>query len=727
MPSPGYTAVGASNLRDASGTLITNATAVFTPNQSFRTGDPHGQTSLTPISVPVVNGTLSTVLADTEISNPANSSYKLIIVDNLTGDVLLGRGYEHIQPRGPAWSLDHYVIPVDGPLVLKVAGQGFNYRGVWTPSTTYSAYDFFTYGGNTYLALSTVMTSATFDASPFTVMAASGMPGQLTGDYRGAIRPSSVAFSSAGMQGGPSNIDSQYRLAFLDAAGRHVVAGFRKDGTVVGFDGMATAAQLSAIAAKIATINPLPPNSLDASFALLDAVGRRAVWYVKRDGTVVTGSSQITIPVLYGTSAIAPVTPPLRLPMSPDAFTASLNHVLIEGQSLSTGEDSKPALTTSQPYDNRMFNGSFGVLNTGDTQTALVPLRSYGTSGSGDASQRETCASGFADHIGSYVRRHRLTHPLLMSACGIPGIPYRQPNDSDPTHSLAGPTDFSPNGSQSYQWAMQHIASGKALASARYAHQAVLLIHGESDSYALHNPSYGSNLIAWQKDIQNGSNGITGDTANIPFLMKQCGLPFTGLQQLATAVASPATHLLACPDYIIPHTTAAQIDGGANNLHLTNYGQRLMGEYLAKAYIRHVLHGWLWTPLAPVSLTYSSHSVVLTYGGGDGTQLVLDPSYVSDPGHYGFTYSDGAGAQIVSVSVPGTNQIVLTFDRQLSASGRTLSYAVAGNTNSEGQGGPQYGARGCVRNSCAEMSYYPDASGNSVHLYDYSVAFSLSF
>ena len=122
MAAAGFTNIFASHLRDAAGTPITNATAVFSPNLSFRTGGAQGQVALMPVSAAVTNGSLSTVLADTSISNPANVSYKLVITDNLTGDVLLGKGYEHLQPSGSSWSLDDYIIPINGPLAVIVAG-----------------------------------------------------------------------------------------------------------------------------------------------------------------------------------------------------------------------------------------------------------------------------------------------------------------------------------------------------------------------------------------------------------------------------------------------------------------------------------------------------------------------------------------------------------------------------------------------------------------------------
>ena len=129
--STGLTTVSAANLCDATGTKIANATIWFKPvysggrGASFELGGTaSGAVTSAPVSAKVVNGVFSIVLADTLLTTPANIGYSVTVLDNSTGDSLLGPGYACIQPTGAAWSLDTYIPGLDALQSFIVGAQG---------------------------------------------------------------------------------------------------------------------------------------------------------------------------------------------------------------------------------------------------------------------------------------------------------------------------------------------------------------------------------------------------------------------------------------------------------------------------------------------------------------------------------------------------------------------------------------------------------------------------
>ena len=444
-----------------------------------------------------------------------------------------------------------------------------------------------------------------------------------------------------------------------------------------------------------------------------DVNGRlRLIDGVRKDGTIMTGAGTGT--VANATLAVSYVDPVPNL--QPNALTTATNHATLTGQSLSTGSDSLnnagglgaggTFITATQPFANKKFNS--GVRCENGSSTALDPLT--GDVDNGGAG--ETCANGFADRVSSLVRSFDLLHDLLMSSSGIPGQVYA---------NICGPTDYASdhlNGSPSFQAMMAQITAGKALAPTTYAHRAVLLMHGEADAQA-NNAAYTANLIQWQKDIQAGSHAITGRSSIVPFLMGQCIYPLTGQQQLAAAVANPETHVLVYPAYMLQHTIVT----GAVNLHLSPWGERLAGEYLARAYYRRVLQGRRVLPFVPATVTALGYTLLLKYQGNDGA-IAIDTTLVTDPGNYGFSYSDANGATITAVTVLDAQTIQIKLSRAATLGTGTLGYAVTGDLG--GPLGPTSGPRGCVRDSSTDMSFYPDQTGALTRMVNHALAFTLS-
>ncbi|MGI4812480.1 MAG: LamG domain-containing protein [Janthinobacterium lividum] len=128
MPT-GFTTVTASLLQDSTGTPLTNATIHFLPVTnagapiSFRAGS-NGQVSAQRVQTNIVNGAFTIQLADTSETVPINVGYKVTIINNVSGDSLLGAGYGCVQPFGSTWSFDTFTPDVAAQITVVPGPDG---------------------------------------------------------------------------------------------------------------------------------------------------------------------------------------------------------------------------------------------------------------------------------------------------------------------------------------------------------------------------------------------------------------------------------------------------------------------------------------------------------------------------------------------------------------------------------------------------------------------------
>jgi Collagen triple helix repeat (20 copies) len=125
----GFTIVNSDNLVDSTGTLVANATIKFQPcdNQgrplSYHIA-PEGQASFQPVSTLVIDGAFSIELADTTNTAPLNIAYAVTVVDNATGNLLLGPNGYLIQPFGQTWDFDEFVPNTAPNAIIQTGPQG---------------------------------------------------------------------------------------------------------------------------------------------------------------------------------------------------------------------------------------------------------------------------------------------------------------------------------------------------------------------------------------------------------------------------------------------------------------------------------------------------------------------------------------------------------------------------------------------------------------------------
>jgi hypothetical protein len=455
-----------------------------------------------------------------------------------------------------------------------------------------------------------------------------------------------------------------------------------------------------------------------------------------------------------GGFAIAPAT---TAPVGPVATTnpslltntPTLYHFLVTGQSLAVGTQGTPALSKTQPFSNKMFTLpalpsfqseplDFNAVTLGYSGISLRPLQS-GPSPDDSNAGGETIQNGFSDSLTSDVLSGNFgvnAYEQLISCSGVQGTAYA---------GLAGPTDYPPNGSPSFQEMMSQVATGMALAKAAglaYVVPAMLLIHGEFDGF---NNDYATNIATWQSDMQKGVNAITGRNDTIPLIAAQTqasiatfyNVPGYGtlantagpLGTLTAALNNPSRVFLACPEYMMAHHYYADASGNPDPtgqaIHMTADGYRHLGLMMAKAAMQVTVLGKPWQPLMPLAITLSKGTIKIEFSVPHGP-IVIDTSWVSDPGNYGFAYYDSGQSTITSVTVTGPSEI--TIQLSTPSAGGFLSYAMYYPVEPGiplGQGfGTQHGNRGCVRDSDPTVSYYNNSvTGAPYPLQNYAVMF----
>jgi hypothetical protein len=380
---------------------------------------------------------------------------------------------------------------------------------------------------------------------------------------------------------------------------------------------------------------------------------------------------------------------PSRVPDGPPARPYTfyrINHILSTGQSLAVGDQGCPALSTTQPFSNLMFNT--GVLAGGTGLSTFVPLVEI---------EVETMSSGLANLVSQLARQEVFkgaappedSHDVLVSCSGMGGAAY--------TELKQGTIPF-----------LQGLAQVKAAKQISetlghtYVVRALTVVHGEAD-HSLDNTTYGLDLIAWQADYEKEVCAITGQTEPVPMLQTQVS-SWTAYgdetsvipgAQLAASVNKPTKIVLVGPKYFLPYCS----DG----VHLTAEGYREMGEHYAKVYRRLVLEGKGWEPLRPTGVTRKGAVITISFHV-PSPPLVLDTQRVSDPGDMGFEYWDSSPVSppITSVALDGPTRVRITLAEVPTAQVKRIRYAWRGKPGNSA--GPLSGPRGNLRDSDATPS-----------------------
>lgn len=177
--------------------------------------------------------------------------------------------------------------------------------------------------------------------------------------------------------------------------------------------------------------------------------------------------------------------------------------------------------------------------------------------------------------------------------------------------------------------------------------------------------------------------------------------------------------VLAAPAYIFPVI--------GDNLHLTNEGSWLQGEYLSRAMKKTMIHrDGKWRPLEPVSVDWASTYVDIKFHVPGG-QLVLDNALVAAAPNFGFDIRESGAvvtSLISSVSVTGPDTVRLVLSRPAAADA-LLSYA-RGRAGDPTASGPVIGARGNLRDTHGLYDSTTSPLGNTFALHNWCVMFEFN-
>lgn len=384
-----------------------------------------------------------------------------------------------------------------------------------------------------------------------------------------------------------------------------------------------------------------------------------------------------------------------------------MKYIQIIGQSLATGGGTvlsgnlAGGESVKQAYRNKTFLG-------GSIRNLSFPIG--GEAGLAPLTERnnETIASGFANFISKSIRDQSSgdsSQDVTVANAGVGGYGYF--NLKKGTHI--------------YNLSLSTLNRAKDL-SARYNEgfivPAILSVHGETDSSSL---TYQADIEQWQTDYETDIQAVTNQPEIIPMFHSQNSnfgsSPLAAYAMVAASKANPSEHVVVGPKYFLPYS-----DG----IHLTNVGYRKLGEYYAKAYKKVVIDNDTWNPLRPVTQVLDGKNIDVTFTGNVG-DLVLDTDLVSNPGNYGFEYTDDSTSAVIeSVTLFDEDTVRVTLDDVPTGDNQMISYAITSTSGASGTAGPTTGARGNLRDSDPTQSLYDDDNNGELddNLYNWAVHFS---
>lgn len=384
-----------------------------------------------------------------------------------------------------------------------------------------------------------------------------------------------------------------------------------------------------------------------------------------------------------------------------------LYHVITYGQSLGVGSVNTGAAWlgayTPHPPSSRikMFVGGAWpgdpsdvthVVSSGDAKIAslvpafdsIFPGQNYGTTGG-----IELCW-------------------MLAETFGLDGS-----NDFLYSNHSVGEQPYSAlmQGQAPYNNILTCVTKAKALAtSLGYAGYQVLMVYwnqGEADS-ATAEATYLADLQALQANLTTDIYAITGQVAPaaIPMFVSQKSKPSTmatvSTAELAANLVSGSKIYCAYTEYPFNY---------ANTAHFTSFDYRAAGAYVGKVAKRVLFDGKPWKPLYALSAVRYGTFVEVQFNVPEGP-LVLDASFVADPGNYGFQWNDSTNSVQVNgvwLKAGTADTIVLSLTGVPTGTGPAVGIGyyslVEGFTNvspnfpGASQSGRLTGMRACLRDS----------------------------
>lgn len=407
--------------------------------------------------------------------------------------------------------------------------------------------------------------------------------------------------------------------------------------------------------------------------------------------------------VVGATSAAINKDPTSRDPETSNNHAVSLNHFIMNGQSLSVRAGTALPL---QDSNDKTFSGGL-FLKQDQLNNTLVQAKYDNTSAViwNAMQQMKFLMSGGMDY--SKDPTYHDDYQTLASSHGNSGARIESLRKGGSTGA--------------YEGAIHAVSEGHRLAelaNESYSVQAFNWIQGEAnrDDTA---DAYITKFNSMMSDYKTDIDAITKQGYQFPILVYQ---PSGNQYYAPVGSESPNTiadafYRLAEIDSNITVTTPTYWIEHADALHPTNKGSLQFGMQWGKVLYKKVYRGENWRPLEPISIEQLGTKTVIARFHVPEPPLVFDETLVTNPGNYGFDLRDDLGVlQITSIKLLNNNSVELRVNREL-APNVFLSYAyygVGGNG-----GGPLTGARGNMRDSDQTVGL-----DNTIKLYNWALAFN---
>lgn len=397
-------------------------------------------------------------------------------------------------------------------------------------------------------------------------------------------------------------------------------------------------------------------------------------------------------------------------------------HVVGDGQSLSVGSFTADSISTTQPYNNIMFtSGVTKAIGDGSySAAAFVPL----IESNGVESPTAGALNGFVRRVVS-AGGVASEYVMLGTQAGVGG------------QRITALTDEA-----LYVRLRRQITDAKAVAVANgqtYSVAAITWIQGEADiSGALWTRAidYYQRYLALMTKIRNDALTASGqDYLPTIYSYQTSAHMYYNKRYLGIAIAQWRASVerkdicLATPAYRLP--TAA------DNLHLSNEGSWLLGEYIARAMYWTMIKGQKWRPLEPIEVTWTATHIDVKY------HVPCKPIQLStvicnaatnqgfDIWTNGSVYDSGATSNddtllstaIDTVTVVSDDTIRITFNGAVTIpADAVLSYG-RGRSGDSQTSGSVTGARGNVVDSHGLYDIVSSPLANNFALYNVGVYF----
>ncbi len=385
----------------------------------------------------------------------------------------------------------------------------------------------------------------------------------------------------------------------------------------------------------------------------------------------------------------------------------TLYHIIHMGQSLGSGDQSLPLVTTSNTgFGNLRFKTGTHTWSNNyfpsepekrhDSLFTFEPLTAVQRGGEG-----ETIANGMADHLTSQIKSTTgKEFRFLFSYAGQGGRYLRELNKrhDDAKDERAGTRR---SGGGYYKTSIDDVRRAKQQADRLgipYEVFSVSWMQGEANGARKLNrwdsaiPSseliklYKKDLIDLKNDYLSDIKGITKQKNRIPFLTYQTAGNLAAVAQLQASLEDKDIYMVG-PTYMLPNAengTYIIKEGGpllhGDGIHLTADGERWLGEQFGKVARRIKVENIDWKPLYPVKAwrNKQSQSISVQFHVPVG-HLQLDTTWLPmQDNAAGFVVLNGQNKKlpIHSVSIHSRDIVTIKLEEAVPAGELSVNYGL---------------------------------------------------